>query len=270
MPEGDTIHRAASGLRRWIVGREVTAACSSLPSVDASSLVGSTCASVDVHGKHLMMRFSGIGPDRVLHTHMRMTGSWHVYSTGESWQRPQRQARVVIECGARLAVCFNAPVVELTTDADCRTAHREAVGHLGPDILVAPPDLDEMVRRARCRPVTTALGELLLDQRVAAGIGNVYRCESLFLEGHNPWRSLGSVDGVAVAALFGRAAALMRVGVDGTGALRDVGRGAGQAWVYGRAGRPCHLCASSIRSRPQGAQARTVFWCPTCQAGPIR
>lgn len=265
MPEGDTIFRTASSLRRWIAGRKVTAARSSLPAPPLASLVGTTCAAVDAHGKHLLMRFTGPGPDLVLHTHMRMTGSWHVYSAGETWKRPMRQAKLVIECAERVAVCFNVPIVELTIDADGARARQEAVGHLGPDILIEPLDIESIVRRARSRPPETPLGELLLDQRVTAGIGNIYRCESLFVEGLNPWRNLVDIDDSQVAALINSAATLMKTATFSQGMDRDFGRGSGQPWVYGRTGRPCHRCATPIRSRMQGAQARTAFWCPTCQ-----
>src|SRR5688500_8438004 len=106
MPEGDTIFRAAVALRRWLVGREVSAARSSARGVAAERLVGRTIEAVDARAKHLLIRFDG---DLLLHTHMRMTGSWHVYPAGEKWRRPEWQARVVIEAGDRVAVCFNAP-----------------------------------------------------------------------------------------------------------------------------------------------------------------
>lgn len=268
MPEGDTIFRTASSLRRWIGGRTVTAARSSLPAPALVSLVGTTCASVDAHGKHLLMRFTGAGPDLVLHTHMRMTGSWHVYSAGETWKRPQRQAKVIIECHERVAVCFNVPIVELSSDANGVRARHDAIGHLGPDILSDPLDIDVIVARARSRPPETPLGELLLDQRVTAGIGNIYRCESLFVEGFNPWRRVDTIDDTQLTALFTTAATVMKTAIDAQGMDRDFGRGSGQPWVYGRAGRPCHRCATLIRSRLQGVQARTAFWCPTCQPNP--
>ena len=265
MPEGDTIFRTASSLRRWIGGRTVTAAHSLLPAPNMATLVGTTCASVDAHGKHLLMRFTGAGPDLVLHTHMRMTGSWHVYSAGDTWKRPERQAKVVIECGERVAVCFNVPIVELTTDGTGLRARHDAVGHLGPDILSDPLDMNAIVSRVRSRPPETPLGELLLDQRVTAGIGNIYRCESLFVEGFNPWRRVHTIDDVQLSALITTAATLMRTAIVAHGMERDFGRGSGQPWVYGRTGRPCHRCAALIRSRLQGVQARTAFWCPTCQ-----
>jgi endonuclease VIII len=279
VPEGDTILRTANSLRTWIGGRTVTAASSGVPGLAAGALVGRTCEAVEVHGKHLLMRFApGDGDPAagraalVLHTHMRMTGSWHVYAAGATWKRPRRQARIVIEFGDRVVVCFNAPVVELRQDTDDGTAVRQdTIGHLGPDVLVQPLDLAEVVRRARVRPATTALGELLLDQRVVAGIGNIYRCEALFLCGVHPWRALGDVDDDAVRALVQTASTLMHANVPqsaGVAVGRDLGRGPDGTWVYRRAGRPCHRCGTTVRSRPQGVQARTAYWCPTCQPPP--
>ena len=177
MPEGDVLFRSASTLQRWLAGREVTGATGA-----AAPMVGHTVEKVEANGKHLLMRFDS---GHVLHTHLRMTGSWHVYSAGERWQRPVSQARVTVTCGNRVAVCFNAPIVELL--APGAEANHPSLAGLGPDVLAHPLHLAEIRRRALRGPADTPLGELLLDQRVVAGIGNIWRCESLFVEGRNPW-----------------------------------------------------------------------------------
>ena len=261
MPEGDTIFRAAATLRRWLAGREVTDARSAVPGLPAARLVGQRVATVESRGKHLLVRFES---DEVLHTHMRMTGAWHVYPTGEPWRRPEHQARVVLVAGERTAVCFNAPVVELLP-ARAELAH-PALGGLGPDILADPLDVGEVRRRTRERPPATAVGEVLLDQRVVAGIGNVYRSEALFARGLSPWTPIADLDDTVLEALVRCAADLMRANL---GALdRDFGGGPRRPNVYRRTDRPCRRCTTRIRSRRQGEQARTVYWCPCCQPEP--
>jgi endonuclease-8 len=266
VPEGDTILRTATTLRRWLEGREVTGAESKVAGLaTAGRLVGTTVTGVEARGKHLLVRFSS---GQVLHTHMRMTGSWHVYPAGERWRRPAWQARLVLACGERVAVCFNAPVVELLAAGDERS--QPALAGLGPDVLSPELDLAEVQRRAAARPGAVTVGELLLDQTVVAGIGNIYRCESLFLRGHNPWVRRDQLDDGALGALIGTAARLMGDNVRaGTVATRSFGPGTRQPWVYRRSGRPCRRCGTTIASGRLGEQARSVYWCPACQPAPV-
>ena len=247
MPEGDTIFRTAATLRRWLVDREITSARTTAP-VPVEILVGDRVAAVDANGKHLLMRFAS---DRVLHTHMRMTGAWHVYTTGARWQRPASQARLVLEAGTRIAVCFNAPVIELLAPGGVRV--HPALVALGPDVLAEPLDLLGIGQRAAQRPPETEIGDLLLDQRVVCGIGNIYRCEALFVRGVHPRRPAADVD---LAAVVGAAAGLMRA---------NLGTPTAAHWVYQRAGRPCRRCGTRIASGRVGEQARTAYWCPRCQ-----
>jgi endonuclease-8 len=261
VPEGDTIFRTAASLRTWLGDRELTGARSTSPSVPAHVLVGDRVADVEARGKHLLIRFAS---GRVLHTHMRMTGSWHVYRAGERWKRPAGGARVVLEAGDRVAVCFDAPVVELLA-ARMEAVH-PALQELGPDILREPFDPTEVVRRARTRLPGTPVGEILLDQRVVAGIGNVYRSECLFLAGLAPDTPLSVVPGDRLLLAVGEAARLMRANAGpAAGARRDVGLGPGRHWVYGRQGRPCRRCGAAVRVARIGRQARTAYWCPSCQ-----
>jgi endonuclease-8 len=262
MPEGDTIFRTAVSLRRWIGGREVTAARSSRHRVDATRLVGRTVDDVEAQGKHLLIRFSG---GLVLHTHMQMTGSWHVYPTGERWNKAASQARVVVETGARLAVCFNAPIVELLTEADLR-AHR-GLRRLGPDVLKAAElDLVDVRARARARAAAApTVGELLLDQQVVAGIGNVYRNEALFLCGANPWLATADLDDDLIDRLVSTASRLMLANAATSAFDRSFDGGPNQPWVYKRSGRPCRRCGTIIERDLLGPQARSVYWCRTCQ-----
>ncbi|MGH9165354.1 MAG: DNA-formamidopyrimidine glycosylase family protein [Acidimicrobiales bacterium] len=167
MPEGDTIWRTARTLDRWLGGRVVTGARSQRARVPPARLVGRTIVAVEARAKHLLIRLDS---GDVVHTHMRMDGSWHVYPAGERWRKPGWQARLVLEAGDRVAVCFNAPVVELLSGDE--VARHPVLTQLGPDVLVDPLDLDEVRRRAAAMPSDTTVGEILLDQRVVSGIGN--------------------------------------------------------------------------------------------------
>lgn len=271
MPEGDTIFRAATTLRRWLAGREITGARAQVSRVPVRRLIGATVTEVETRGKHLLMRLS---TGDVLHTHMGMTGSWHVYPAGERWFRPAAQARLVLEAGDRVAVCFNAPVVELLSGRD--EALHPSLSRLGPDILGESLDLEAVRRRARVRAEEGAIrltGELLLDQQVASGIGNIYRCESLYLCGVNPWMPIAALDDAQIDALMLTAARLMKASAGATASAgaaptrRGPDAQRGQPWVYGRSGKPCRRCGSVIRSQRLGRDARTAYWCPACQPG---
>lgn len=237
-----------------MAGREITAAETKVHGLPAAKLVGQRIDGVEARGKHLLIR---LGTGQTLHSHLRMSGSWHVYPAGQRWRRKRAEARLVLTCGDRVAVCFNAPVVELL-QRRAEGIHPALTG-LGPDVLADPLALGEVRRRAATRPPDLALGELLLDQRVVAGIGNIYRCESLFLEGLSPWAVRSSITGEQLNDLVTTASRLMQ---------RQLGpfTGHGEArWVYRRAGRPCRRCDTRIRSGPQGELARIAYWCPTCQ-----
>ena len=247
---------------RWLAGREITGAAADLTAAPRTAilgqralktLIGDRVLTVEAQGKHLLVRLSS---GRTIHTHMRMQGSWHVYPAGERWQRPRSQARLVLEAGDHVAVCFNAPVVELLRDVEA-VAH-PSLSALGPDVLAGAFDLTEALTRAAAQPGATEIGDLLLDQRVVAGIGNIWRCETLFLAGLHPRRPVGSIGDDSLGAVFETASDLMR---------RSVSDGRGnERWVYGRTGRPCRRCGTLVVSRRVGAGARTAYWCPSCQS----
>ncbi|MBJ7598739.1 DNA-formamidopyrimidine glycosylase family protein [Candidatus Nephthysia bennettiae] len=252
MPEGDTIWRTAAALRERVEGRTVK----DVRPQGLDRLRGRVLEAVEPRGKHLLMRFSG---GWTLHSHMRMTGSWHLYHPGERWRRPDRFAKAVLDFDQWLAVCFSAPVLEVLRDEST------SVGHLGPDVLGQDFPLEAVVARARSvgpRP----LGELLLDQRVCCGVGNVYKCESLWQTRLDPWRSSAEVDDGELARLFDTARTLMRRNISPGSTFGRRFPGSGRAAVHGRRGRPCPRCGALVRSRQQGEQARWTYWCPSCQS----
>lgn len=263
MPEGDTIFRAASVLREWLVGRQVTAVQSKLLRAQLDRMVGSTVEAVEAKGKHLLLRCSN---GLVLHTHMRMTGSWHVYSDGDRWQQPAWKAKVVLHCGERLAVCFSAPVVELLA-ADAVDQHA-ALRRLGPDVLaLEPPDDDEVTRRWRSCSTEATAGDLLLDQSFVSGIGNIYRCEVLFEHRVHPSAPAADLEPDTVLAMVRTARRLMAQSAQ-PGADAWASRARSHPAVYRRTGRPCPRCGTSITSALMGRDARRAYWCPRCQPVP--
>lgn len=261
MPEGDTIYRAAAALRTALVGHTIT-------DFRAERLVGpapqngAAVERVESHGKHLEIVFDdGI----VLHTHMRMTGSWHLYRPGDKWRKRRHQARVVIETADWVAVAFNAPVVETWRVAD-QNRHPRA-GRRGPDLCNPDADLHECAARLfhYDRPDAT-IAEALLDQRVMSGVGNVYRCEVLWACGIHPWATVGSVPESTCLDLVLTAAGQLRANLSSPVRVTAPDVPGGLA-VYGRNGQRCSRCGDVIRLNKHGEMARLLYWCPGCQTG---
>ena len=265
MPEGDTIYRTAEVLRAALRDRKITGArAQPRPGLrrvpDLSRLVGATVSSVEARGKHLLIGFDN---GLTMRSHLRMSGSWHRYRPGERWRRPAHEASAILETAQAVAVAFNTPVVELLTDADLRRSR--SLNELGPDLLGTTFDADEALSRLRDR-AAEELANALLDQRAAAGIGNVYKSEVSFLEGLDPWASVAEFTDDELRAALRTARRLLRANTGG-GARVTTGspvRGGG-LWVYGRAGRPCRRCGTSIEVKRQGELARLTYWCPRCQ-----
>ena len=247
MPEGDSLRRAAARLQ-VLAGQRVSvetphprAAAKGLE----AHLDGRVLESVEAVGKNLLLHFEG---GIVLRSHLRMTGRWRVAAIGE-----QRSGRpwLVLRGERHEALLWNGPVLELLGPGG-------RLGRLGPDILDEPPDLDSMLERLREAPQTREIGDALLDQRLVAGIGNMWKAEALWHARVSPWRALGDVADVELRAVLDGAHRMMRAGVEGARPLRR---------VYRRAGRACSRCGAGIRSHPQGDDARTAYWCPGCQRG---
>ena len=278
MPEGDTIYRAARTLNTALAGQVITRFETGLAQLaqvdDDAAIAGRTVDRVESAGKHLLMRLSG---GLVLRTHMRMNGSWHIYRRGERWQMSAHAMRILIETREWVAVAFNVHVAEFVRN-DRMSRHRPLTT-LGPDLLGSFDTADALarIRLQGARPVH----EVLLDQRVVAGIGNVYKSELMFLEKVHPDTPASALDDAQWAALLSLARQLLRANVAATsgpgiqtyrGLRRTTGRmrPEDRLWVYSRGGQPCRKCATPISSRKDGDDARVTYWCPCCQTVSMR
>ena len=274
MPEGDTIFRAARTLHQALAGRIVTEFSSVYPALtrvhEDTPIVGRTVDRVESRGKHLLMWFSG---DVVLRTHMRMSGSWHLYRPHEAWQRPRGDMRVLVGTDAFVAVGFNIPIAEFDT---ARTLERtEHLGTLGPDLLAPEFDTAAALQRLRASTADT-IAETLLDQRVIAGIGNVFKSEALFLCRINPFARVDSLSDDRLEQLLETARRIMRANVTSASGdqittyfalRRTTGRTnpSERLWVYERAGKPCRRCGTPIAVKRHGINVQSTYWCPQCQ-----
>jgi endonuclease-8 len=272
MPEGDTLSRIAVALRPYLAGRVVKGARARLPGPQVSQIVGKKIDAVDAVGKNLLIRFEG---GLELRTHLGLHGSWHRYRPGETWRRPASRAALVIEVPGAVAVCFDAPVVELF-EQRTEPVH-PTFSTLGPDLLDDDFDMAEAIRRLKDPSRAAAeVGDALLDQRAVAGIGNVFKSEILFMERVSPSAKLGTVDEATLERILTTARDQLQANARpdapaGRTTTVDPRTGAKLApsrlWVYDRAGRPCHRCGTLIRSGAQGGELpRTTYWCPSCQA----
>jgi len=257
MPEGDTIHHAANRIRAVLEGcvPEQILTPQARHRIDdwPRTLAGRTVRSVDAHGKHLFVRFEG---GVTLHSHLRMTGSWGVHRRGERWRRARQRAWIVLRYGDWDVVEFDGPVLELMSESRTRTHPQLAA--LGQDVLGERFDEGRFLARLRADDQTRPIGDALLNQETVAGIGNMWKAESCFALGIDPWRELRHLADGEALALVGHARAAMRRSV-------DAGHPPRAHEVYRRAGRPCPRCATPIRRREQGENNRVTFWCPGCQ-----
>jgi endonuclease VIII len=274
VPEGDTIFRTARALHQGFAGRKVTnfeTAYAPLASVhDQSPVTGRVIERVESRGKWLLIHLSG---DLILATHMLMSGSWHIYRVGERWQRARSHMRIVMGTADLLAVAFDVPVARFYT---ARTLERFAgLAGLGPDLLGGSFAADEAVARL-LEHGYEEVGNVLLNQRVMAGIGNVFKSEICFACRVNPFRKIASLRAQEIECLVDTAHRFLAANVaDGagdaivtyTGGRRttDSGDPAARLWVYHRKGSACRRCGTTILTRKQGPGARSTFWCPECQ-----
>ena len=233
-------------------------------------ITGRTINRVDSVGKHLLIHFSG---DLVLRTHMRMSGSWHIYRPGERWQRPTLDMRIVVATDQFVAVAFNVPIAEFETEHTLQ--RHEAIGNIGPDLLSDGFDPDLALQRLRAHDAGD-IAETLLNQRAMSGIGNIFKSEVLFVAGINPFTPVPALSDEDLRQIIEIARRLLKANVrnqSGEGitthfTLRSTSVRAepdDRVWVYQRKGQRCRKCGTAIASRKHGPFARGTYWCPSCQ-----
>jgi endonuclease-8 len=247
MPEGDSIHRAARRLQA-LVGETIEVEAphprARVTGV-ANRLDGKRLVGVEAVGKNLLLRFEG---GLVLRSHLRMKGRWQVFPRNGTSTR-HGTPWLVLRAEKAEAVLWHGPVLELD---------ESGVRNLGPDILADPLEIDAIASRMRAADERLAIGEALLDQRLVAGIGNLWRAEALWRAQISPWKRLGDLSDDELRSVLTEAAQLMRSSLDS---------GLRQRAVYRQVGRPCPRCGTAIKSRGQGDANRIAYWCPTCQEG---
>lgn len=254
MPEGDTIWRTAGRLRPVLEGKTIARFEAPRLAIAGPS-VGTLVEGVEAKGKYLLVHFAD---GSTLETHMKMSGSWHIYKVGERWQRSKRGVRALIETTEGwMGVCFDAPVVELVR-------RRTGPTHLGPDLTGPEPDLDAAATRFSLAEAGTPVAVALLDQRICCGVGNVYKSEVLHAEHLAPQTPVEAVDPALRSRLVTTAHRLLRANLGGGQRVTVPG---GLA-VYGRKGAPCPRCEASVERIVQGEHARSTYWCPGCQKSP--
>ena len=243
MPEGDALHRMAARLQ-VLVGQRLTAESPNPRGAAtgvAAAVDGRVLESVEAIGKHLLLRFEG---GVTLRSHLRMSGRWRVGPRGMEWSgRPW----LVLRGEAWEAAQWNGPVL---------TLEARPVRALGPDLLATGTTVAEVATRLRRADPERLLGEALVDQRLVAGIGNMWLAEALWHARVSPWLRLGNATPAELSAALTFAQEAMRASVRGA---------RGERSVYRRAGRPCPRCSEPIRSRGLGDVNRTAYWCPRCQ-----
>ncbi|MCW4465824.1 Fpg/Nei family DNA glycosylase [Glutamicibacter sp. MNS18] len=267
MPEGDSVYRLARRLHSALAGADLTRTEFRVPQLAGTDLSGCRVIQVVARGKHLLIRLKADRPDisgqLSLHSHLMMEGRWDLYAPGQRWKRPAHTARMVLETATMVAVAFEIQQLRLLpTDQE-----HEVVGHLGPDLL--GPDWDAHLATGNLlREPQRPLGTALLDQRLLAGVGNIYRCEILFLARLHPETPCAQVENLdTVVSLAHR---LLQLNKDRT---RRVTTGLAHSrepfWVYGRTGKPCLRCSTPIRQIALGddfgATERDCYYCPACQ-----
>jgi len=257
MPEGDSIHYAARRIAAVLAGTVPDRIATPHPRIAPGDwprrLAGREVRAVDAYGKHLFIRFAG---DLTLHSHLRMSGAWHLYAPGERWRRSPRTAWLVLAREETEVVQFGGPLLELIAERRARTDPRLA--ELGPDVIGAEFDPGAFLGRLRADDPRRPIGDALLEQRTIAGIGNVWKSESCFAARLDPWREQATVDDAqALAAVAFAREEMARCVREGIGKRPRA--------VYRRAGQRCGRCGERIRSRGQWENNRITYWCPGCQ-----
>jgi endonuclease-8 len=265
VPEGDTVYLAGKRLHAALAGHRLVRGELRHPRLAEHDLAGRTVLGVRSVGKHLLTRFDD---GRSLHSHFRMDGSWHLYRPGMAWRRPAHEIRAILAHEERVAVGYALHDLQLLpTDAEDRV-----VGHLGPDLL--DPEWGEAHAAEALRRLTARgdheLGLVLLEQRVMAGVGNLYKAEVCFLLGLSPWTPVRDVPDPSRAVALSRELLMRNKDRPEQSTTGELGRGR-QHWVFERPNQRCFRCGTRIRVSEQGdgVYARVAYWCPRCQPGPM-
>jgi len=261
MPEGDTIYRTACQLRHAIEGQIIKSVAGRHAGPRRDDLLQAVVMAVEARGKHLLLH---LDKRLVIHSHLGMTGSWHLYRHGQPWRKSAGLAELVLNFADQAAVCFSPKTFEiLTIDGLRRHPH---ISRLGPDLLSS--DFDYAAAVARCRQFNSApVGEVIMNQTVTCGIGNVYKSEVLFLRRLDPFALVHWLTDQQLTELLQAARQLLRKNVGGAPRQTRFGRDGQRLWVYGRSGEPCLICGMRIGLRRQGDLGRSTYWCPQCQPG---
>lgn len=259
MPEGDTIYQAATNLRKVLDGRTISFAAGR-QELRAETVVGHDVNAVEARGKHLLLHFSN---QTVLHSHMGMTGSWHIYRKNDAWQKPRPQAFIQLHADNWVVVCFTPKMLRLVTKREL--SRDPYLQKLGPDIL--GPPIDDSVFLSRIRTQNrSSIGEAVINQTIVCGIGNIFKSEVLFLEGIHPEIPVGDINDEVLLRIRDRAASLMKRNLNnGPRKTRFGAADEQKLWVYGRQSDHCLRCGQTVAMVRQGDTARSTYFCPECQ-----
>ena len=251
MAEGDTILRAARRIEGALAGQRLAVSAPNPRgrAAGVERLDGRTLERLEARGKHLLLHCGEL----VLHSHLGMSGAWHVYAPGARWHKPRGAAWAALRGERAEAVEFGGPTLRILAAGALR--RDPVLGRLGPDILAADFDSARVVASLLRAPERT-IGDALLDQHLVAGIGNIFKSEACFAARADPWLAVGEIGREGLDAVVQAAHDLMKAAVED---------GRAETAVYKRAGRPCPRCGTTIRSRGQGDANRTTYWCPVCQ-----
>jgi endonuclease-8 len=266
MPEGQVSHRNAIVLTRAIAGQPLVRVEAPeprlIPQRIPDRLEGDVLESMEARGKHHLFLFRS---GRVLHSHLRMGGAWRAYAAGAAV--PERGLWLALVTEQATVAQYRGPELTLLEPGE----PLPRVDALGPDLLGQAADPEAIGALLLAIEPTRQVGEAVMDQRVMSGIGNVYKSETLFLAGIDPWRQVGTLSPDEAASIGRIGAELLAQGVADRSRIRTyrpplgTARPGERTWVYGRRGRPCRRCGAPVRSRGQGDANRTTYWCPACQ-----
>ncbi|MCA9084220.1 MAG: Fpg/Nei family DNA glycosylase [Planctomycetaceae bacterium] len=265
MPEGDTIHQAAVNLRKVLQSQRVTEVQSRAGLMDGDTIAGRIVNEIEARGKHLLMH---VDDGRVLHSHMGMTGSWHMYpaptltQAKRQWQKSESQAAVTLQTCGWNVVCFSPKVIRLVHEEDLH--HDPWLSRLGPDLLKGSVDDFTYLRRIRSQN-RVAIGQAMMNQTVISGIGNVYKSEVLFLESIHPLTRVSQLSDAQLLSIKNAATQLLQRNLQNAPRKTRFRSDGVRHWVYGRSGELCLKCGDQIEILRQGDLARSTYFCPGCQ-----